>query len=297
MQIMIDTQTDDQWSLRHTARFLLSLVGELPAVEAAPFVAPDQTPRSSVAPAAPIVPVPPPPSVVSTESEDDADVDLEDDLPPAPPILAELTAAANGVPLPPGPPAAVEYDDAGMPWDARIHMDGRQRKLNGEWKNRKRLDAAVLTAVSAELEPHRGPRKVPEGTTAPLAPPPPPAPSVATAPAIATNVAPAAVGASPGRATAGAAVASSSTVLVPPAPNGAPPPPPAGQLLPSDGALAFRTIMKRISPALTGGVLTHDLLNAGLTSLGLGANQLTALAQKPQLIAPLAQYLDSLGVA
>lgn len=317
-QLMIDSATDSVEALRITAAYLNQLadlklrdvvveaeeqiinIGDAAhgfaahawrgdtAKDVAPFTAPDQTPCSSIV-------VPPPPD---SAQSNDPEVEFEDDVPaPSPQVLAELTAAAHSIPPPPGT-AAVEYDDAGLPWDKRIHMDGRQRKLNGEWKNRKRLDQAVLTAVMAELEPRRVLRSapvangsatptVPAGTVAPLAPPPPPA--LAVAPAL-SSVAGSAI-------TTSAVVSVPSTVTVPPAPNGAPPPPPPGPVLPVNGALTFRVIMARVSTGLKDGKLSHDTLNAGLISVGLQANQLTALATNAQLLEPMSKYLDAMGVA
>lgn len=57
--------------------------------------------------------------------------------------------AAAGVPA--GAPAAVQRDADGLPWDARIHTTPAKIGANGKWAAKRKLDAAMVAAVQAEL--------------------------------------------------------------------------------------------------------------------------------------------------
>lgn len=262
--------------------------------------------------------IPPPPNAAPVSVADDSDVDVEDDvtdvtdselLPAAPVVVAPPVAVVLIPPPIPGPPAAPEYDKTGLPWDVRIHQDGRAMKLNGQWKNRKRLDPAIIAQVEAELAPRR---IVPEGNPSVPAPvgvpsnvvsiadhtPFVPAPPAATIPAIATNVAPAAASVPPPPPTVAAATASvNQSVTVPPPPtNGAPPPPVANSVLPGNGSgsVTFKDLMTTISTALKAKSLSKEQLDAGLVSVGLEANQLGLLAAQPLLIPSMAAYINGI---
>jgi hypothetical protein len=77
-------------------------------------------------------------------------------LPVAAPTLAdqliageEARVSALAVPL---PPAGVEVDSRGLPHDLRIHSAEKSKKKDGEWRNKRGLDPALLATVEAELK-------------------------------------------------------------------------------------------------------------------------------------------------
>lgn len=49
------------------------------------------------------------------------------------------------------PAAAVQRDADGLPWDARIHTTPAKIGANGKWAAKRKLDAAMVAAVQAEL--------------------------------------------------------------------------------------------------------------------------------------------------
>lgn len=67
---------------------------------------------------------------------------------------------------------SVELDKAGLPWDARIHAESKNKIADGTWRKKRNLDPALLATVEAELKQLMG---VPAPTATPVAPPPPPA--------------------------------------------------------------------------------------------------------------------------
>lgn len=194
-------------------------------------------------------------------------------LPPAPP---PLPAAPVGAMIPPPPGALPEVDSAGVPYDARIHNDGKTKKQDGTWKHRKKLDPAILAAVMAEIAP------VPTGTPAPIpplvltlpAPPPiPPAPvippSVSVAPALA------------------------------PEPIPVPASAPFVASTDATGAITFRDLMAKMNAAKATGKFTEADAEAGLKQLQLRHDEFS------KLVMPVAAeqrkwfsaYIDSKGVA
>lgn len=90
----------------------------------------------------------------------------------------EIPAAS---PAPPPPPPAAQVgvsvttDNAGLPWDSRIHASTRGKNADGAWKLKRGVEKATVDAVQAELKramgiAPAGPQLVPS----PAAPPPPP---------------------------------------------------------------------------------------------------------------------------
>ena len=64
---------------------------------------------------------------------------------PAPPPPATATTAA--------PPPNVDVDNAGLPWDARIHSGGKTKvKKTQLWTKRRNVDPAVVEQVETELK-------------------------------------------------------------------------------------------------------------------------------------------------
>lgn len=119
------------------------------------------------APVAPLAGVPLPPSASQPPAP-----------PPAPPASAPTVAA---------PTASVVTDKNGLPWDARIHASTKTFNADGTWRGRRNTDAAIITAVEAEL---RALMAIPAPATASIAPvainsvavPPPPGPAATVSP-------------------------------------------------------------------------------------------------------------------
>ena len=129
---------------------------------AAVFGACPLTVAAAVLPTAPVVPqagVPLPPSA-----------SLPPAPPPAPPASAPTVAA---------PTASVVTDKNGLPWDARIHASTKTFNADGTWRGRRNTDAAIITAVEAELRalmaiPAPAPASIAPVAINSVAPPPPP---------------------------------------------------------------------------------------------------------------------------
>ena len=90
------------------------------------------------------------------------------DSPPAPSTAPATPPAGDGV----------EVDEAGVPWDKRIHSSGKTKYANsdkrrGQWKRKKGVDDATYDQVLAEIT----------GGAAAVAPAPAPAATPAPAPA------------------------------------------------------------------------------------------------------------------
>lgn len=127
---------------------------------------------------------------------------------PAAPV-AQAEPAAPVVPTAPVAPAAPvtqtapaqetsksDLDSKGLPWDARIHSDTRNKNADGSWRLRRNVDKDLVASVTAELkggaaplaqsQPAVPPAPVPTVPTAPQTP----VPTVPTAPAAAAPSAP-----------------------------------------------------------------------------------------------------------
>ncbi len=161
------------------------------------------------------------------------------------PSFAQQGAAPAGAPTQ-NPAGSVELDNAGLPWDNRIHSSSKVRLANGLWKKKKALnDAAFIGRIETELRNLMA-QPVPAGMTL-VAPPAP-------------------------------------TPVAPPAPVPVPLPPPAPTPPAMPGA-APRTY-EELVPALTGRLRDAPALTAklGPTLQALGVPQIPGLAQRPDLI-------------
>lgn len=129
---------------------------------AAVFGACPLTVDAAVLPTAPVEPlagVPLPPSASQPPAP-----------PPAPPASAPTVAAPTG---------SVQTDKNGLPWDARIHASSKTMNADGSWRGRRNTDAAIITAVEAELRalmaiPAPAPATIAPPAINSVAPPPPP---------------------------------------------------------------------------------------------------------------------------
>ena len=74
-------------------------------------------------------------------------------IPPAPPVVL---AGATPPPPPAAPPPGIDVDAAGMPWDGRIHSSSKAKVADGTWRQKRNLDPALLSSVTAELKQTMG---------------------------------------------------------------------------------------------------------------------------------------------
>jgi hypothetical protein len=181
-------------------------------------------------------------------------------VPTAPAAPASVAGPAS-VTAPPaiagGPPAGVELDSQGLPWDARIHGSTRARNADGTWRQRRGLnDPDLKKRVEAELR----------ATLAlPAAPMPP--------------VAPVAKPWETEQYLAG-------TVATPAAP--AMPKPPAATL---PAPATFGEFMGAVSNLVKDGQVTSEFVTRKLQDLGLPS--VMALANRPDLLPTVWQALQS----
>ena len=104
-------------------------------------------------------------------------------LAPVAPTAPENTAAAA-----PNPNSAIATDKAGLPWDQRIHSEGKTvNKGDGLWKAKRNVDPALKANVEAELLQLMA---IPANPSAPK--PPTDGPSTPVAPTAPTPTAPSA---------------------------------------------------------------------------------------------------------
>lgn len=136
------------------------------------------------------IPPPPPPPIQNhypSESGDAGDYDDETGdsnvvnfptagtVPPPPPANIAATPAPSGNVAPivvaatdvVSVPMPLEFDSAGMPWDARIHQKAKGQKKDKTWKLIKGIDPAIVQAVTAELAARK---VIPDALKVPLPP-------------------------------------------------------------------------------------------------------------------------------
>lgn len=150
MRIHIDIDTAEDFAesqkpaVRAFAAYLLTQIGDLDNMNepGAPGEHAGRVPPgTSIVPPPPGNPPPPPPSNVTQLFPNGGN-------PPPPPPSATAGATPGAATAPTGAPAApnapatttaapLEFDTAGMPWDARIHQKGKNKKNDGTWKLRK----------------------------------------------------------------------------------------------------------------------------------------------------------------
>jgi hypothetical protein len=217
-------------------------------------------------------------------------------LPPVPPVntaTAPAGSTANGISAPAdaptgspiAPPAGaaannpttaassdVERDKSGIPWDERIHSRERTKNKDGSWRDKRGVDAAVKTAVLAEIA----------GTVTPVEPPVPRVPTPPSPPAPSVPVPPSNV------------VSLRPGVPVPPENAGVPNPPqpvvvPQPPVNPtangqaqssatavssaaagaSPSKLTFPALVSKINQGLAGSKITQDDIQLACSELGI----------------------------
>lgn len=186
--------------------------------------------------------------------------------PPPPANTAPITTTP-GVASSVAPAASVELDRQGLPWDARIHAESRNKIADGTWRKKRNLDPTLLAQVEAELRQVMG--AAPAAPLVPAVPAPPP-----TAP-----IAP--------------VVASAPQVTAPPAPAVAPAAP-AGEV-PADARAMFVALVGRASAAIQGQKVTQAEVNQCCVDAGVPA--LPLLANRLDLVAQVAAHIDALIAA
>lgn len=79
---------------------------------------------------------------------------------------------------------AVELDSKGLPWDARIHAESKNKIADGTWRKKRNLDPSLLAQVEAELYALMGApvAPLPPAVAAPTIAPPAPIAPVGAAP-------------------------------------------------------------------------------------------------------------------
>jgi len=162
---------------------------------------------------------------------------------PLPPVSI---APTTPIPGPVSSVAAVELDVKGLPWDSRIHSSSKNKLANGCWKVARGKAPEYVAQVEAELKGVAAVTKL----GVPL-PPVPVAPDVTPYDVALPTAADAAYMAS-----------------IPPAPPGNP--------------VSFETLMTRISPQISAGVLPPQAVMEACKANGL--QSVVGLQSSPQLV-------------
>jgi len=161
---------------------------------------------------------------------------------PPPPVSI---APTTPIPGPASSVAAVELDVKGLPWDSRIHSSSKAKVANGCWKVARGKAPEYVAQVEAELK---------GGTS--VAIPLPPIPTVASV-----------------------TVPAGSTVIPTLAPAVVVPLPPTA---PGQDPTTFETLMTRISPQISVGVLPPQAVMEACKANGL--QSVVGLQSSPQLV-------------
>lgn len=251
--------------------------------------------------AASAVPLPPPvPSAPSTVAADlfptapavpQAGIPLPPGaaLPPVPPV----PAAPPAPPAPAAPTNRADVDSAGLPWDARIHSESRNKVADGTWRKRRNTAPEVVAQVEAELRA--------------LMAIPAPGAAIPTPPAPVTVV-PAGPGAKAIIIDPSASPASAVTPPVPAPPVPQPPaaaptpvaPPPVAQDTAAAPAepITFAGVMRQVTEGLTQHKFTEQTVNECLREAAGGADiKIGMLAARPDLCVAFSNLLRAKSAA
>lgn len=294
MQIMIDTNTDNAATIRKAVAMLQVYLDDAPAFpvthfekspevpappakiteKVLPFAKPSEAPSAPAAQNAGAIPS----SSAAAPTGNAVETGSNNPAPPPPPLVK--------IPEPPSAPSApsltgsatssaasaqngpVEYDSAGVPWDARIHQKTKGVKKDRTWKLLKGIDQNIVQGVIAELSAN-GKLKQADAFVSPSNAAPNP-PSSATASVFGKTPLPTGAEAPP-----------------PPAAPQAPPPPPPSDAQPGT---AFRTLVARFAGATKAGHMTPQQLNA--LCQANGAPNIMALNSMEHLIPAVNTALD-----
>jgi hypothetical protein len=85
--------------------------------------------------------------------------------PPAPVQTAPISTPAEPI-APSTQDSGVELDVDGYPWDERIHSRGKTKMKNGNWRQRRECDSALVKRIKQEWD-NRNQTHVPDGNITP----------------------------------------------------------------------------------------------------------------------------------
>ena len=184
--------------------------------------------------------------------------------------IVEPDADDNG----PADANAPTVDDAGLPWDERIHSSNKKLTAKGLWTKRKGVDASTIASVEAEL---RG------GAPVPMEMPDRPIPFPTAMP-----MQPISMAAAPLAMTPQAAPAMPTATAAPAMPTAMPAATaPAMPVIPSaepaaSSTVTFPTFMATISQQMQAGVISEDELKWVADQIGVSV--ITDCAAQPEKI-------------
>lgn len=191
---------------------------------------------------------------------------------PPPPVGPSATDAAA--------PGVGDIDADGVPWDARIHSEGRAKTKDQKWRLKRGVDEATRASVTAELKAAMGARPMiaavgapSVAASAPASPPPPPVAVAAPPPSPEPVPVPPPVAATVASAVEPVTVA-------------------AGTASPLSGPQLFGAIMRRITEAQTGGKITAAETTELAKSVGL--ESVRGLLTRPDLIPAFEEVFDAM---
>lgn len=188
----------------------------------------------------------------------------------APNVPSPVPGSVNA---PPAPNAEVERDKSGIPWDERIHSRNKSKNNDGTWRDRRGVDAAVKTAVLAEIAGTVSPVEPP----APIVPTPPPPPAAVVPPPPPPVTLPGGAVPVPPAPALGVPDAAKPVVVPPPPVN----PTANGQAQPSATAvtsaavgaspskITFPALVSKINQGLAGAKITQDDIQLACSELGI----------------------------
>jgi hypothetical protein len=221
---------------------------------------------------------------------------LAPDGAPIPPSSGSAGAAETvAAPVEPAPaggsaPVAVapergDLDADGIPWDARIHSEGKAKTKDKKWRLKRGVSDDVRATIVAELKAAMGaPAAVPPAPAAGVepvaAPPPPPVPVTPAPPA---EPAPSPVPPPPPPATDAPVAAETSPPVAAPAATQV-------EAAPVSGAAAFGALMRKVSPAQAEGKITAAQTTELVQAVGL--TNLRDLVTRPDLIPEFEALFD-----
>lgn len=275
MQLAIDILAETPAALRLAAQFLIEHAVLRELIERGEGAPPVRTSSEVPPPPAPLAPAAP----MHSGPTDHAVIVVPPAPPPPPPVVppAPIVTAPAAPDAPSAGPVTDEFDSSGVPFDERIHQKSRNKKNDGTWKIRKRLEAGIVENVMRELS-----SRIRVGTpTAPLASEPNPAAVFGRTPL-------------PAGASAPVPLPPASPSTAGPAQIPVPPPPAAqaqGQVPPAPittpgaegpGVDPFRSLVTKITNARRENRLTPEEITQCVT--GAGAPSLQLLNNMPHLI-------------
>jgi hypothetical protein len=154
---ILNPHTADKFVLRETAKYLLSLAGDVMVAEnEMPVVHPAVANAHVVSPIPlpPAVPVEPPAGYLVGDDEIPQDSCI-----PSPPVLGSIPDMPPAVPnlepssfpAMPNPFGNKELDVHGLPWDNRIHARTKTKTADGAWKLMRGVEQDLVKQIESQL--------------------------------------------------------------------------------------------------------------------------------------------------